>query len=150
MVQVPTATKRTVEPVTVHAGEPLVNTTVRPEVAVAAAVYTPPLVAFVGAVDDAVVVRQAQDHHRADDDRVLAVGIDHHRPLHDLAHPQDPHLGLVDDRRAEQVAEHRDVVPRGPLEEQRRSARRRHRPGGRRWSGHHLSSVNFRDGGLLT
>src|SRR5204862_4176605 len=56
------------------------------------------------AVDDAVIVRERQVHHRADDDGILAVALADHRPLDDLAHAQDADLRLVDDGGAEEVS----------------------------------------------
>ena len=59
----------------------------------------------VGAVDDAVVVGQGQVDHRADRDRLAAVGVgDDDRALDDRAGAEDRDLRLVDDRGVEQRA----------------------------------------------
>ena len=55
----------------------------------------------VGPVHQAVVEGQREVAHGPDGDGVVA----HHRPLLDGPDPEDGHLRLVDDRRAEEAAE---------------------------------------------
>ena len=57
------------------------------------------------AVDHPVIERARQVHPLADLDPLLAVVVaDDHRRLLDLVHPQDRHLGVMDDRRGHQAA----------------------------------------------
>src|SRR4051812_18742737 len=59
----------------------------------------------VGAVDDAVVVRQREVDHRADRDDLAELRVlDDDRALHHAAGAEDADLRLVDDRRVEQRA----------------------------------------------
>src|SRR5688572_22485365 len=59
----------------------------------------------IGAVDDAVVVGQREEAHRAHGDRLAEVGVvDHDRSLDDGAGAEDRDLRLVDDRGVEERA----------------------------------------------
>src|SRR5450755_734508 len=58
------------------------------------------------AIDDAMVVADAEVHHGANGDRIVAVLVgEHYRLLDDSADAQDRNLRLVDDRHAELGAE---------------------------------------------
>src|SRR5574337_786039 len=68
--------------------------------------------AGVGAVDQAVIVGEAEVGHRTDGDHV----IDNDRSFHHLAQAQDSRLRLYDDRCADHRAERTEVVDReGPV-----------------------------------
>jgi hypothetical protein len=67
----------------------------------------------VGAVDQPVVIGEAEEHHVPDRDRVVAVAVgDDDRALHDRLDVEDRHLALGDDRRADQRAEDAGVRDR--------------------------------------
>src|SRR5207302_8611833 len=67
----------------------------------------------VRAIDQAVVVAEAEEHHRADRDRVASVLVgDYHRPLDDGLDVEDRLLALGGRQRAEQRAEHAGIRDR--------------------------------------
>src|SRR5690606_7540374 len=55
-------------------------------------------------VDHAVVVREGHEHDRVDRHRVRPLVLDDDDALLDLAHPEDAHVRLRDDRAAHEVA----------------------------------------------
>src|SRR6185312_4535916 len=65
------------------------------------------------AVDDAVIERDREIRARADGDHVLAIGAGHHfGSFFDRTDTQDCDLGLVDDRRSHERAEHARIGDR--------------------------------------